>query len=102
MVQFSFMYDDEFVEHWDSNLGGDWNEMQRYFRSRDSIPRQQRQEIIAIARENNPDFVLNDHLSTYGATNDEEFFAECFANSQCGKPNELGRAMQIWLERNGF
>lgn len=102
MVQFSFMYDDEFVEHWNSNLGGDWNEMQRYFRSRDSIPRQQRQEIIAIARENNPDFVLNDNLSTYGATNDEEFFAECFANSQCGKPNELGRAMQIWLERNGF
>ena len=61
-------------------------------------------QIEKIARE------LDDHydqnksliLSDYGSENNLEFFTECFANSQLGKPNVLGQAMQIWLERRGF
>ena len=61
-------------------------------------------QIEKIARE------LDDHydqnksliLSDYGSGNNLDFFAECFANSQLGKPNVLGQAMQIWLERRGF
>ena len=59
-------------------------------------------EIIGIAKENNPEFDLVSQLSEYGRTNDFEAFAEIFANSQCGKPNELGKAMNIWLEKEGF
>ena len=60
------------------------------------------EEIVEIAKKNNPNFSLKDNLSKYGHTNYFEFFAEAFANSQCGAPNELGKAMQIWLEREGF
>ena len=59
-------------------------------------------EIIAIAKKNNPDFVLSDNISGYGKTNNAEFFAEVFANSQCGKPNELGKAMNEWLKGRGL
>lgn len=59
-------------------------------------------EIITIAKERNPDFVLKDNLSTYGKKKYYEAFAEMFMNSQCGKPNELGKAMTIFLERSGY
>ena len=59
-------------------------------------------EIIQIAKESNPLFSLKDNLSRYGRTNNAEFFAEVFANSQCGDPNELGLAMQEWLRRRGY
>lgn len=59
-------------------------------------------EIVTIAKEKNPDFSLKDNLSTYGHTNHFEAFAEIFANSQLGEPNELGIAMQEWLEKEGF
>ena len=59
-------------------------------------------EIIAIAKDKNPDFVLTDNLSRYGRTDKAEFFAEVFANSQLSKPNELGEAMNIWLKRKGL
>lgn len=59
-------------------------------------------EIIGIAKEKNPDFSLKDNLSEYGHTNHFEAFAEIFANSQLGEPNELGLAMQKWLEKEGF
>lgn len=60
------------------------------------------EEIIAIAKKNNPNFSLKDNLSGYGHTNHFEAFAEMFVNSQLGKPNELGRAMQEWLVKEGF
>ena len=50
-------------------------------------------EIIAIAKRNNPAFDLDANISEYGKTSKAEFFAEVFANSQLGKPNELGVAM---------
>ncbi|MBR6617244.1 MAG: hypothetical protein IKL00_05140 [Oscillospiraceae bacterium] len=61
-----------------------------------------KQEIIKIARTLDKNFVLDDHLSEYGRKNEKEFFAECFADSQLGKPNTLGKAMLIWLERRGY
>lgn len=42
------------------------------------------------------------NLSKYAKTTPYEFFAECFANSQCGEPNLLGRAMNIWLNERGL
>ena len=36
----------------------------------------------------------------HASSNSQEFFAECFANYECGKPNTLGKAMGIFLERN--
>lgn len=59
-------------------------------------------EITQIAKEENPDFLVSKNISEYGKTNYFEAFAETFANSQCGSPNELGKAMNIWLERNGY
>jgi hypothetical protein len=59
-------------------------------------------EIIAIAKKDNPDFVLSDNISGYGKTKNAEFFAEVFANSQCGNPNELGKAMNKWLKERGL
>ena len=61
-----------------------------------------RREIIDIARANNPNFDLFANISEYGRKNNAEFFAECFMNSQCGSPNELGLAMQEWLRRQGY
>lgn len=79
------------------------SERDRYIREQTTgISRIHRNEIIEIARENNPDFKVLDNISTYGKKNDSEFFAEVFANSQCGEPNELGNAMNEWLRRKGY
>ena len=59
------------------------------------------QEIYDIARQNNPKINVNNLLSEYGKTNSFEFFAECFANLECGMPNELGKAMGDFLKRRG-
>ena len=59
-------------------------------------------EIVGIAKENNPNFKVSDNISKYGKTNYFEAFAETFANSQLGDPNELGNAMNEWLKREGF
>lgn len=59
-------------------------------------------EIVEIAKSNNSEFSLKDNLSRYGRSNYHEFFAEVFANSQCGEPNELGKAMIEWLVEKGF
>lgn len=56
------------------------------------------QEIYDIALKNNKDFKLNDNLSKYGYEKSQEFFAECFANMESGKPNELGKAMKEYLK----
>lgn len=59
-------------------------------------------EILDIAKEANVNPKLGDNISRYGRTNYAEFFAEAFANSQLGAPNELGKAMLVWLERKGL
>ena len=59
-------------------------------------------EILDIAKGANVNFKLGDNISRYGRTNYAEFFAEAFANSQLGAPNELGKAMLVWLERKGL
>ena len=55
-------------------------------------------EIIKIAKEIDPN--ASNVISEYGSSTSYEFFAECFANYECGKPNTLGKAMGIFLERN--
>ena len=55
-------------------------------------------EIITIAKEIDPS--VDTVISRYGGSSPQEFFAECFTNYECGKPNTLGKAMGIFLERN--
>lgn len=59
------------------------------------------QSIYEIAKNNNSNIIINDMLSEYGKTNSFEFFAECFANLECGKPNELGKALGEYLKKRG-
>lgn len=59
-------------------------------------------EICAIAKENNPNFSIAKNISRYGKTNFGEAIAEVFANGQCGEPNELGKAILIWLAKQGY
>lgn len=68
------------------------------------------EQIEKIARTIDPDYDKNKslYLSTYVREEapyghkHNEFFAECFANSQLGQPNVLGQAMLQWLEKRGF
>lgn len=55
-----------------------------------------RNEIIDIASKN--DFDILKELSSYGQYSPAEFFAECFANMESGKPNKLGKAMKKYLK----
>jgi len=59
-------------------------------------------DIFEIAKKKNPNFNLLENLSEYGRKNSMEFFAECFANMECGKPNELGTAMKEYLMQKGI
>lgn len=60
------------------------------------------EEIVEIAKKNNPDFKLSGSLSRYGRTNYYEFFAETFAQSQLSNSGELGNAMNQWLAEKGY
>lgn len=57
-----------------------------------------RKDVIDIAIKNNANFDIDTQLSNYGKTSPAEFFAECFANMECGKPNELGKALKEYLK----
>lgn len=59
-------------------------------------------EIFEEARKIDSSFDVQKYASQYGLTNESELFAEAFANSQLGEPNVLGKAMNKWLERQGF
>lgn len=59
-------------------------------------------EIINIAKMNNPNLNIDEYISEYGGTSPEDFFAESFANSQLGKPNALGNAMLKWLKEKNL
>ena len=52
-----------------------------------------------ISEEN---FDISYLMSDYGRSTPYEFFAEAFANSQCGEPNIIGKAMNIWLKEKGM
>lgn len=85
--QWEFMRDGLKYRLWKDGLAGDfWR------------------EIIGIAKELSGDelFLSYDYMSEYGQSNVYEAFAEVFANSQLGKPNIMGDAMNIWLERKGY
>ena len=73
-----------------------------YDKNRNAVAKECKEEILAIAIEKNPNFNYTDQISEYGENNIIEFFAEVFANSQLGAPNELGNAMNVWLKRKGL
>lgn len=72
------------------------------FGSFQNIADRYKNEIIKIAESSIENFNVDEYISSYGKKNSKEFFAECFANSQLGKPNALGNAMIKWLERRVF
>lgn len=74
-----------------------------YIDKRNDVLQTCKDEILAIAKKNNPYFDYEDNISQYGDNGlYEEFFAECFANSQLSKPNELGKAINQWLLEKGY
>ena len=60
------------------------------------------EDINDIALKNNKNFDVFKNISQYGTISNKEFFAECFANMESGKPNELGMAMKKYLKRSGL
>lgn len=57
------------------------------------------QEIYDIALKSDTSLDLSSTLSEYGKQNSFEFFAESFANLECGKPNQLGKALGEYLKK---
>ena len=66
----------------------------------DDFTKKLKDDIISIANEQNKNFIYENNISRYGDRNPAEFFAECFANSQLGEPNELGHAMIKFLKKS--
>lgn len=75
-----------------------------YEKLQEKIKRRHFEEIrqIAADKSSDPNNIIKNNLSQYGKTNYAEFFAEVFANSQLGEPNELGDAMSEWLKKRGY
>lgn len=73
-----------------------------YSKQRRNILSEIKKKVINIAKKSEglktQREVLDAYLSDYGRTNPAEFFAECFANLHCGKPNALGKALGKFLE----
>ena len=61
-----------------------------------------RSAIINMAKRINPSCNPDALISEYGKEQDGEFFAEVFANSMLGCPNDLGKAMEQWLKAGGY
>ena len=76
--------------------------MQGTIWTRQQLINSYKNQIIDIAKRIDNNFTIEKYLSNYGFKNDDEFFAECFANSQLGNPNVLGTAMEIWLKKEGY
>ena len=55
-----------------------------------------KKEILDIVKSNKA------KLSEYAKENSRDFFAECFANLNCGKPNAYGLALSEFLEKRGL
>ena len=70
-------------------------------RYRESIIKQCNSDINKIAKEIDKGFKPKENIiSRYGATSPAEFFAECFAEYECGANTTYAKAMEIFLERN--
>lgn len=65
--------------------------------SRFSAADKHKAEILSIAQSKYGLANNTAAMSRYGNKNPSEFFAEAFANSQCGRPNEIGMAMNDFL-----
>ena len=67
------------------------------------IQKEHKAEILQIAKEMNPKRTarsIKAEMSRYGNKRSSDFFAEAFANAECGEPNTIGKAMKVFLERN--
>jgi len=107
ILQGTYIFSDDYRAEYNSMIASGLtdaskNVQKHYYDRVNEISNQQRIEIIEIAVERNPYFDLSENISRYGMSDSEEFFAECFANAHCGKPNELGEAMLEWLRRQGY
>ena len=111
IIQNVFIEERYVRDGWDKNNPSDfidWSKKTKkakwkwYSKRREDVAKEHFDEIVEIAKNKNKDFKLSDNISEYGKTNHHEFFAEVFANSQCGEPNELGKAMIEWLKKKGF
>lgn len=107
ILQGTYIFSDDYKAEYNSMIASGLTDaskkVQKHYYDRvNEISNQQRIEIIEIAVERNPYFDLSENISRYGMSDNEEFFAECFANAHCGKPNELGEAMLEWLRRQGY
>ncbi len=71
------------------------------FRTR--VARTHKEELFKIVKEERPRMTkkaFENSMSRYGSKKESDFFAEAFANAECGKPNVIGKAMTTFLERN--
>lgn len=91
---------------WDSKAKTSRGNLKWYYRIADEVRNECFLEIKElaekIAEQDGRVFNLNEALSGYGKQNEAEFFAEVFANSQLGKPNDLGKAMNEWMKKKGL
>lgn len=107
ILQGTYIFSDDYKAEYNSMISSGLTnaskKVQKHYYDRvHDVSNQQRIEIIEIAVERNPYFDLSENISRYGMSDSAEFFAECFANAHCGKPNELGEAMLEWLRRQGY
>ncbi len=107
ILQGTYIFSDDYRAEYNSMIASGLTDaskkVQKHYYDRvHEVSNQQRIEIIEIAVDRNPYFDLSENISRYGMSDSEEFFAECFANAHCGKPNELGEAMLEWLRRQGY
>lgn len=108
LIQTTFVKEEYVKRGWDALQPRAFIDMESFDKEKwykeamQTVVDKQYEEIIEIAKSINPSFSLMDNISEYGASMKEEFFAEAFVNSQLGKPNELGNAMNVWLDRKGL
>lgn len=72
-------------------------------RFRMKIAKAHKDELFKIVKEERPRMTkkaFENSMSRYGTKKESDFFAEAFANAECGKPNVIGKAMKVFLERN--
>lgn len=87
-------YSDSNMKEYQKAMSNQYN----WTKYKDKVYNDIRKDVIDIAIKKNANFDINTQLSTYGKSTSAEFFAECFANAECGKPNELGKALKEYLK----
>lgn len=66
------------------------------------IVREYNNEMKSIAKTIDKEFSIEKSLSRYGKTDSFEFFAECFAEYECGANTTISKAMEQVLRKEGL